>query len=364
MRSIDYRPEIDGLRAVAVVPVILFHLGIPSIPGGFLGVDVFFVISGFLITTIIQAELEAGTFTFRGFYARRIRRILPALLVVLASTMVAGWLFLSRVEYPVMGRDAIATLVGTANISFFLNSNAYWGPTANDLLFLHTWSLSLEEQFYLGFPLILWLFARFRWSGLRFLLIGLILASFLLFMIGSRQAPDATFYLLPTRVWELATGALLAVLGRNPTDQPDSPFLNSSLGLIGLLLICAAYSLAVRPGSRTAPAVLGTAMVTQFARRGVAHTLLSQWAMVHIGKLSYSLYLWHWPLLAFCRKMQWMVPGVLVIGLAYLLSLATYHQSVWRTWPHSGWQGAWHVQAELMTPRSSRNRYGLEIFIA
>jgi len=129
MHALCYRPEIDGLRALAVVPVILFHLGIPQLPGGFLGVDVFFVISGFLITSIIQAELAAGVFTFRGFYARRIRRIIPALLVVLASTMVAGWLFLSRVEYPVLGRDALATLLGTGNISFFLHGNEYWGGT-------------------------------------------------------------------------------------------------------------------------------------------------------------------------------------------------------------------------------------------
>jgi len=325
MHSFSYRPEIDGLRALAVVPVILFHLGIKSIPGGFLGVDVFFVISGYLITSIIQAELEAGTFTFRGFYARRIRRIMPALLVVLASTMVAGWLLLSRVEYPIMGRDALATLLGMGNISFFLHGDQYWGPNANDLLFLHTWSLSVEEQFYLVFPLILWLFARFRWPGLRLLLTGLVLISLLLFMIGSRTAPDATFYLLPTRVWELATGALLATIGRKTGDQQTHPMLASSLGLIGLILICASYLLASRIGGRTMPAVLGTAMVIRFARTGVAHAILSQWAMVHVGKLSYSLYLWHWPLLVFFQKMQCMVPGYLMIGLAYVFSLATYH---------------------------------------
>ena len=325
MHALSYRPEIDGLRALAVVPVILFHLGIPQVPGGFLGVDVFFVVSGFLITSIIQAELAAGVFTFRGFYARRIRRIMPALLIVLATTMVAGWLFLSRVEYPVLGRDALATLLGTGNISFFVHGNEYWGGDAKNLLLLHMWSLSVEEQFYVVFPLILWCFARFRWPGLRFLLAGLILVSFLLFLIGSRKAPDATFYLLPTRVWELATGALLAVMGRNATHPPTRPFLNASLGLIGLIMICVTYSLAVRFGGRTAPAVLGTAMVIRFAQTGAAHTLLSQSSVVHLGKLSYSLYLWHWPLLVFFKKLDWMVPGVLVIGLAYLLALATYY---------------------------------------
>ncbi len=325
MHALSYRPEIDGLRALAVVPVILFHLGIPQVQGGFLGVDVFFVVSGFLITSIIQAELAAGVFTFRGFYARRIRRIMPALLIVLATTMVAGWLFLSRVEYPVLGRDALATLLGTGNISFFVHGNEYWGGDAKNLLLLHMWSLSVEEQFYVVFPLILWCFARFRWPGLRFLLAGLILVSFLLFLIGSRKAPDATFYLLPTRVWELATGALLAVMGRNATHPPTRPFLNASLGLIGLIMICVTYSLAVRFGGRTAPAVLGTAMVIRFAQTGAAHTLLSQSSVVHLGKLSYSLYLWHWPLLVFFKKLEWMVPGVLVIGLAYLLALATYH---------------------------------------
>ena len=345
MSAVPYRPEIDGLRAIAVVPVIFFHLGFKAIPGGFLGVDVFFVISGYLITSIIQAELEAGTFTFHGFWTRRIKRIVPALLTVVSASLIAGWLLLSRAEYPAIGKEAMATLLGMANIYFYWNTGDYWGPTAENSLFLQTWSLSLEEQFYLIFPVVLWRFARRPGPGwfLSLLLTTMILVSSLLFWIGTSRATEAAFYLLPARVWELATGALLAKLCRKTRGNTQSHFVRDSLlGLTALAMICASYVWISRLGGRMAPAIAGAAMVIAFAQRGPVHQLLSLPPLLHIGRLSYSLYLWHWPLIVFQKKLELPAKSLVILGLTYILSLLTYHlveqpaRKAQNLWPRIG----------------------------
>lgn len=162
MEAIAYRPDIDGLRAVAIIPVILFHLGVGWLRGGYLGVDVFFVISGFLITSILLREMAAGQFSFRRFWSRRVRRILPALLLVTAATLAVTWAMVFPPDRPDIGRQAVATLLSFANFYFWRHANNYWGPQAEDSPFLHAWSLAVEEQFYILFPL--YLFALNRWA--------------------------------------------------------------------------------------------------------------------------------------------------------------------------------------------------------
>ena len=329
MASIGYRREIDGLRAVAVVPVILFHLGLNGIPGGYIGVDVFFVISGFLITSIIKTELAQGTFSFANFWARRVRRILPAMLCVTAVTLAVTYAIVFRPEQQTIGKQALAALGSFANIYLWKARGDYWGAAAEESPFLHAWSLSVEEQFYLIFPLAMWLIIRFHSRWLWHALLSAVVASFLMFLWGTQHAPTATFYLLHTRVWELGTGVLLAValLDRRPERSE-----NNAAGLFataGLSMILACYLFIDKPNGGVAFAVLGTALILAFGQTGFSNRLLSHGMVVHIGMISYSLYLWHWPVLVLARHMGLNLLEVsekaIVCVVIYILSLGTYH---------------------------------------
>lgn len=326
MSSMGYRPEIDGLRAVAVIPVILFHLGFGWIAGGYVGVDVFFVISGFLITSIVTSELEAGTFTLREFWARRIRRILPTLIVVMATSLTVGALVATPNDRVELGKQALAALLSVANVFFWWNTGDYWGDSAARSPFLHTWSLSVEEQFYVFFPVVVWLVIRFRpkWLGRGMLCVAI--SSLCLFLYGVTTHPTATFYLLPSRTWELATGGFLAILVRKiqpPADQASAePF--RLLALAGLGMIVASYLFLPTLNGGLVVAVLGTAFVIAFARSGACQVILSQRYLVFVGKISYSLYLWHWPVIVFADSLGMGTSRALPFGVICLLSLASY----------------------------------------
>ncbi|MBN2162690.1 MAG: acyltransferase [Pontiellaceae bacterium] len=305
MSSIRYRPEIDGLRAVAVIAVILFHINQGILPGGYVGVDVFFVISGFLITSIILHEEDQGAFRFVNFWLRRIRRILPALLAMTLTTLVAGNVILYKGEINNLGLQGLATLLSFANFSQWMVSGNYWGPLAETSPFLHAWSLSVEEQFYLIFPLFIYLSLRFFRKWVAWVLLLVVLGSALLFLVGIRTHPAATFYLLPFRAWELGIGALLAVI-RFRAKQPLPTYrLLSAAGLVAVLICC------IFPGGRDGLSslllipVLGTVLVIAFAggTTDMVTRLLSAAPVVYIGRISYSLYLWHWPLLVYSRQL-------------------------------------------------------------
>ena len=329
MPGIEYRPDVDGLRAVAVVPVILFHMGISWIPGGFIGVDVFFVISGFLITSIIKKDLEAGTFSFRDFWARRVRRILPALIFVTGCTLAFSYFFGFRPEQQPIGKQAFAALLSVANLYFWQSTGSYWGTAAEGLPFLHAWSLSVEEQFYLFFPIAMWLIFRGRSRWLQSAIATAAIGSLALFLWGCQAHPTATFYLLPTRVWELGSGCLLAVSLSSPSSR------NSKFGFfatVGLGMVVLSYLFGDTLGGWLVLAVIGTALVISCGQSGLSNRLLSQRSLVHIGKLSYSLYLWHWPVVVLARStsspgVDWDDPldRVLLIAATYLLALVTYH---------------------------------------
>jgi peptidoglycan/LPS O-acetylase OafA/YrhL len=307
--SAPYRPEIDGLRAVAVAAVVLFHAGVPGFANGFLGVDVFFVISGYLITGLIWTDLQAGRFSLAHFYERRARRILPALLLTCGLSLVAAWFIMAPpvlVEFA--GHLAAALLFGS-NIVYWLQAE-YFATSAQLLPLLHTWSLAVEEQFYLVYPLALLAIGRASDQTKIALLAALAAASFVAAAVLTSRSVDASFYLLPTRLWELTAGALLAVgeLRRRTAGSPDLSSMASApwISAVGLgVIVASAMSVwpqGSHPGFATLGPVFATCAIIAFgSSRQSAGWLLSTRPVVAVGLISYSLYLFHQPVLAFAR---------------------------------------------------------------
>ena len=328
----SYRREIDGLRACAVVPVVLFHLGAGWLPGGFLGVDVFFVISGFLITRILLRDIEAGTFSFTEFMVRRILRIVPAMLTMIVATLAVTWFFVFRPDQPGIGGQAVAALLSVANIYFWRTTGNYWGPQAEQSPLLHTWSLSVEEQFYLVAPLCFWMVHRVAPQRLRPAILVATIASFGLFLYSLAVGRlTSTFYLLPTRAWELGAGCCLAAF-LPPDRQVQSkraPWRDTA-GLFGLGLILATFVLAPWAGKNlnwmASLTVVGSALVLAFAQAGPCHWLLTRQPLTWLGKASYSIYLWHWPVIVLAELLgrkatPWLlcIPILLLGALSYCL---------------------------------------------
>ncbi len=298
-----YRPEIDGLRAIAILSVILFHAGFLWMQGGFLGVDVFFVISGYLITQVIAEELDQGSFHFGHFWLRRARRILPALIcMVLVSFLVAWFLFLPD-DFKNMGRSGIALSVFVSNIYFWLKSG-YFAPPAATEPFLHTWSLGVEEQFYLLFPLLFYALTRCARVFRTTLIFSFMFLSFILMLLEIKQYEIATFFLLPMRAWELLLGSVAALYFlKKENDWPDYfNTIGSSLGLfmIGVAVLFYNQNASFSAWGQIVACVGAVSIIaTNQSRLTGVGRLLSHRFLVGIGLISYSLYLWHWPLLVF-----------------------------------------------------------------
>ncbi len=295
----QYRHDIDGLRALAVLPVLLFHAQL-GCPGGFVGVDVFFVISGYLISALILRELHAGTFNLVTFWERRVRRILPALTVVVLATFFAGWLIYLPQDFESVGNSIVAQAILVSNVFFYLQPDGYFDAGIDTKPLLHTWSLAVEEQFYLFFPLLLMVLARTKKLSQVKTISILGLASFALSVYGSYAYTSATFYLLPTRAWELLIGTFLAMMhGRFPGSQ----LTRESTGLVGLALVCFPmflYHEGTRfPGLAAVPPCVGAALIIYSSelKRSFVGRLLAFKPIVFVGLISYSLYLWHWPVL-------------------------------------------------------------------
>lgn len=301
-RHATYRPDVDGLRAVAVLSVILYHAGLKAMPGGYVGVDIFFVISGFVITTAIQPDLFAGRFSTRDFYERRIRRIFPPLFLMVAVSLAIGWFVMMPDDFKRLGQSSVANSVFLSNF-YFMKDTGYFGATAAAKPLLHTWSLAVEEQFYLLLPLYPLLLLRWSGAAMRWLTVGICMASLLLSVFATQYEPNLSFFLLPTRAWELLVGVLLA---QGLVPAPRKAFEEWARALAGIGLI--AFSVVfysektVFPGMAAIPPVLGSALIISAGMPsggGGANAWLASRPMVFIGKISYPLYLWHFPLLGF-----------------------------------------------------------------
>lgn len=334
----NYRPEIDGLRAFAVVSVIIYHAdsygaGTPVLTGGFLGVDIFFVISGFLITTIILRELQTtNRFSFARFYERRARRILPALFAVMLASLPFAWIYMSPSALVEFAGSGLSSLFFGSNI-WFWQENTYTAQISQLKPFLHTWTLSVEEQFYVFFPILMILTWKFfkRWALLILIVLGL--ASLQLAEFSSSRYSDANFYLLPTRGWELLAGSILAFI-RPPTLAREGVMrvAGKIAPTAGIVMIVASFFLfndtMRHPSYITMVPILGTVLLIWFSSPDEWMTrLLSGRVLVGIGLISYSLYLWHFPVFAFARLSD-LPPTVLIkfilVALSVILATLTY----------------------------------------
>ncbi len=295
-----YRQEIDGLRAIAVMGVILYHLGLKQISAGYAGVDVFFVISGFLIGGIIARQREAGSFSYRDFYARRARRILPALFAVILVSIVVGWFTMMPREYRYFGGAALSTLLFASNIWFFELID-YFNPSALQDPLIHTWSLAVEEQFYMFVPLLFGLLWRFGRKAVFTVFLLLWAASLAAAILTNDDYPMAAFYLIHTRAWELFSGVLAALLFPR---LPANPRLHAALSNLGLVMILGGLALIPHnvpwPGGWTIIPVAGTVLVLLFGQApSLARMALTLRPVTVIGLISYSAYLWHQPAISF-----------------------------------------------------------------
>ncbi len=321
----DYRREIDGLRAIAVLPVILFHAGFETFRGGFVGVDIFFVISGYLITSIIVAEIEQGKFSILNFYERRARRILPALFLVMLVCIPFAWFWLLPSNMKEFSQSLISVSLFASNIFYWRHSGYFAAVTELEPL-LHTWSLAVEEQYYVLFPLFLMLVWRFGRGWILFLLALIGIISFSLAQWWSIAYPSAAFYLLPTRGWELLIGAFASFYLSKVNRKEFSKILSEISGAIGLILIL--YSVFFYnqqtpfPGLYALVPTLGAVLIIIFAtQQTIVGKFIGNNAFVGIGLISYSAYLWHQPLFAFARRISLKEPNGYIFAVLCLAVL-------------------------------------------
>jgi len=335
-QATGFRPDIEGLRAVAVLLIVLFHAGLPGLAGGYVGVDVFFVISGFLITSLLARELDdTGRLDLAQFYARRVRRILPAAFLVLGATIVGCVVFLSPVGFWRAGPGIAAAAAYVPNVLFAFARTDYFHPARISPV-IHYWSLGVEEQFYVVWPALLWLAHRFAGGArgrLTWIVLALVVGSFALSAVGTGPYPALSFYLLPTRAWELGAGALVALAGVRARRLPLAAA--NAAGATGIAMIVGSavvfHESTPFPGTAALVPVLGTVLVIV-----AGATRLRTWAAVglgwspmrYVGRISYSLYLWHWPLLVFAAialaPLPAPVQAAVAVAGSFVLAAATY----------------------------------------
>jgi len=341
-RSLAYRSDIDGLRAIAILSVVAYHAGFREISGGFVGVDVFFVISGYLIITLLFREIQAkGTINLVEFYARRVRRLLPALVTVVAVTLVLGVVFMFPLELPRLGKSAMALLLAGSNFHFMQYSGGYFDPSTDVMPLLHTWSLSVEEQYYLTWPLLLMLLGwgakqsrRLSLETLSWAALGTVLvASYAACYWFTQHNQAAAFYLMPLRAWEFALGGLIGLAQNRFSLTPRIGTTLAFLGLAAIGLTVVLIDDNTRfPGLAVLAPTLGTAAtiygLSFSSRQSPAFRILSSKPLVEIGLLSYSWYLWHWSLLALTRTYflgeRDIVRDTVAVLVAFFLAWLTY----------------------------------------
>ncbi len=327
-RTATYRPDIDGLRALAVLAVVLFHYRVPGFTGGFVGVDVFFVISGYLITGLILKEMGEGRFSLRQFYERRIRRIFPALFAMLAvATLLAAFLFFP-VSFARFGKSLLATAFFGANFEFW-REVGYFDVSADQKPLLHLWSIAVEEQFYLLFPALLLLVGARSKTRLT-LMVGAIFAASLAFSVwNARHSPAAGYYFLPSRMWELMLGALLAISALGVPAKAKLPAFAAVGGLALIVFAVLRFSRSTPfPGAAALLPCVGTVLIIAAGEGTALNRALSLKPIVFVGLISYSLYLWHWPVYVFARAALFRAPTpfetVSLIALSFALAALSW----------------------------------------
>lgn len=324
-----YRAEIDGLRALAVLPVILFHGGFSWFDGGYVGVDVFFVVSGYLITSILINDLEKGSFSLVKFYERRARRILPALFFVILCTIPFAFRWMNPEQFELFSQSLVAITIFSSNVLFWLKTG-YFAPAAENNPLLHTWSLAVEEQFYLFFPIMLALLWKFGRRTIVAVIVILSVLSLFISEMGWRQFPSANFYLVFSRIWELGVGAICAFLLYKRSVNLKS---RNSIAVFGVMLIF--YSIIVYDESTPFPSlftlapVVGTALIIIYAQNNFVQKVLANKLLVGVGLISFSAYLWHQPLFAFARIRSESEPSFVLMGVLSVCSLLLAYFS-WR----------------------------------
>jgi peptidoglycan/LPS O-acetylase OafA/YrhL len=346
----EYRPHVDGLRCLAVIPVVLFHLASAICPGGFVGVDIFFVISGYLICGGILRDLQEGTFSLVTFYQRRIRRIFPAYFILVTSTLLAGIVLYPWSRLVPLAQTAFFSALFSTNIYFWVDIG-YFQPNANGNPLLHLWTLGVEEQFYIIIPVVTTLLWRFMAASVKpILFLGLFLSLILCGVLGEKGQSTTAFYILPTRAWELLAGAMISNLPRSKTS-----LLSVLLSLLGLALILLTFwSLSTAktfegggtrtevilpligslgmfpfPGWTAIPVVVGSLLLLQYGDTGPVSRLLSASPLTAVGKISYSLYLWHWPLVVYARYISYDRDNSLMMAIVFVLAFVAAYLS-WR----------------------------------
>ena len=324
----QYRREIDGLRAIAVIPVILFHAGFSLFSGGFVGVDIFFVISGFLITTILISDLESGKFSFSKFYERRARRILPALFVVLLACMPLAYIWMLPSQIKDFAASAVTSVLAISNI-YFLSQVSYFSPDSELQPLLHTWSLGVEEQYYFIFPVSLMLLWKFGRNRAFQIICMLFVMSFLFSEWGWRQNPARSFFFTFSRMWEIGAGSIAAFASVGKVRGSNNFLSGFGLALI-LLSIFAFDSGTPFPSFYSLAPVVGTVLVLLYGSKDTrVGRLLSTQPLVSIGLISYSAYLWHQPLFAFARIRSLSEPKSLVMIVLVVCTFALSYVT-WR----------------------------------
>ncbi|WP_407545656.1 acyltransferase family protein [Acinetobacter baumannii] len=326
----NYRKDIDGLRTLAVLPVIFFHAGLGIFSGGFVGVDIFFVISGYLITTIILEELKNDKFSIITFYDRRARRILPALFAVMLFCLICGYFTMMPDEYKNLGQSLVATSFFSNNVLLALTTG-YWDLVSEFKPLLHTWSLGVEEQYYIIIPLLLLLAWKFFKNKILLMFSLIFISSFVFANWFVNVSPNVAFYILPTRAWEIALGGIVAVLLNRNLIKNEKFATNNILSLLGLILICISIfafdSSVLSPSYYLLIPTIGTSLIIIFStEKTIAYRILSIKPIVFIGLLSYSLYLWHQPIFAFLRIYSIEEPNtstflysiILIFAISYL----------------------------------------------
>lgn len=334
-KNLKFRADIEGLRALAVLLVLVYHSGFAKISGGFIGVDIFFVISGFLITTIIHADISNQSFSLKDFYGNRLRRIYPMLILVLTATTVFATFILTPSDLVSYSKSALAAILSSSNLFFWLDDGNYFAQSAEQIPLIHTWSLSVEEQFYLIFPIIMLLCNRLRSSKVSTLIFfTALLGSFGYSTWSSHNSPGSSYYLITSRAFELMIGSALALYWKKLPllSATTANILRASCIaaiIFGALVLDAKTPF---PGVASLIPCLATAAIILSGKsartsRFDSYWLLSNPAMLYIGKISYSLYLWHWPIVAFVnyKGMSLTISTSLyIIALSFLLSVASY----------------------------------------